>query len=120
MKNLRLLLINLFLWLPSLVFAVDGDDKISGRMKNIATGGGYATSDAKTPIQYAGLIVQMFLSILGIIFVILVIRAGFNWMMAGGETGKIDKAKEALWRAVIGLLIILGAAAIQSYVFNKI
>jgi hypothetical protein len=69
---------------------------------------------------YLGALVQVFLGVLGVIFVGLFIAAGYSWMMAGGDTAKIDKAKDSMWRAVIGLLIIIGAYAIQQYVFGRL
>jgi amino acid transporter len=68
-------------------------------------------------IRYA---VQGFLGLLGIIFIILIIFAGYNWLTAGGDEEKVTKAKQTLTRAVIGLIIIVGAYAITYFVFMSL
>jgi len=70
-----------------------------------------------TIIQYA---ISAFLGLLGIIFIVLIIYAGFNWMTAGGDEEKVTKAKETLTRAVIGLIIIIAAYSITYFVFNAL
>jgi len=64
--------------------------------------------------------IQAFLGLLGIIFLVLIIYAGFNWMTAQGEEEKVTKAKETLQRAVIGLIIIIAAYSITYFVFNAL
>ncbi len=63
-------------------------------------------------------IIKGFLGLLGVIFIILILLAGFNWMTAAGEEEKVKKAKDTLQRAVIGLLIIVSAYAITYFVFK--
>ena len=57
------------------------------------------------------------LTMLGIIFVILIILAGYNWMTAAGDEAKVTKAKETIRRAIIGFIIVSSAYAIYNYVF---
>ena len=64
--------------------------------------------------------ISAFLGLLGIIFVILIIIAGYNWMTAAGDEAKVTKAKETLQRAVIGLIIIIAAYAITAFVFKSL
>ncbi len=63
-----------------------------------------------------GNIIRVFLSLLGIIFVVLIVYAGFLWMTAAGESEKVDKAKGIIKSAIIGLIITVMAYAITSYV----
>src|SRR3989338_10207064 len=65
-------------------------------------------------------IISVFLGLLGIIFVILIIVAGFNWMTAAGDEAKIEKAKKLISRAIIGLIIIVAAYAIPKFVFTNL
>ncbi|MCX6793321.1 MAG: pilin [Candidatus Falkowbacteria bacterium] len=65
-------------------------------------------------------VIKAFLSILGVIFVILMILAGFNWMTANGDEEKINKAKDTLRAAVIGLIIIAASYAITYFVFQSL
>ncbi|MBU4257153.1 hypothetical protein KJ586_02350 [Patescibacteria group bacterium] len=76
--------------------------------------------DSTTIGGVIALVVQAFLGLLGIIFLILIITAGYNWMTAGGEEEKIRKAKDMIQRAIIGLIIIIAAYAITYFVFKNL
>lgn len=65
-------------------------------------------------------IVQIFLGFLGIVAVGLIIYGGFLWMTSAGSEEKIDKAKKILRNTIIGLVIILSAFAIASFVLNRL
>jgi hypothetical protein len=91
-------------------------------MNNVANYGGYDVDNTNefTMSGYIGLIVNAFLSLLGIIFLILIIWAGYNWMTAGGDESKVTKAKDTLYRAVIGLIIVVGAFSIFRFIFLRL
>jgi hypothetical protein len=57
---------------------------------------------------------------LGIIAVLLVLYAGFLWMTAAGEADKVDRAKKTLTAAIIGLVIMLSAYGITSFVISRL
>ncbi len=60
------------------------------------------------------------LSILGgIYFVVYFLLGGLNWITAGGDQGKIDKAKKQMTGATIGLIIISASYAI-SYIVGLV
>ena len=67
-----------------------------------------------------GIVMQTFLSLLGIIFIVLIVYAGYNWMTAGGSEDKVALAKNTLTRALIGLIIIIAAYAITYFVFGSL
>lgn len=67
-----------------------------------------------------GTIIKAFLGVLGMIFIILMLIAGFNWMTAAGEEEKIKKATATIRTAIIGLLIIVAAYAITYFVFANL
>lgn len=95
---------------------------LTDNMKALGNAASYETENVGQNSIYGlvGSLVGIFLGVLGVVFVILFILAGYNWMMAGGDVAKLDKAKDSMWRAIIGLLIIIGAYAIQSYVFGRL
>lgn len=97
--------------LPYFVFASD----VLDRMKTVGEVS-YNTADQNSMASIIGLVVSVVLSLLGIIFLILVIYAGFSWMTAAGEEERVTKAKETLNRAVIGLIITVGSYAIWVFV----
>lgn len=67
-----------------------------------------------------GNIIKALLGLLGVIAVILIIYAGVLWMTAQGESEKVDKAKDILREAIIGLVIIFLAYGIASFAVNAI
>ncbi|MFH1173457.1 MAG: hypothetical protein V1692_02920 [bacterium] len=72
----------------------------------------------KDPIDIVANIVQIFLGLLSVIFLILMIYAGYLWMTASGSEDKITKAKHILLNASIGLAIVLSAYALTWFVFE--
>lgn len=61
-------------------------------------------------------IVKLVLGFLGVIFLILIIMAGFKWMTAGGAGNQVKEAQTSLTNATIGLAIILFSYLITNYV----
>ena len=68
----------------------------------------------------AATIIQAFLGLLGIIFLILIIISGFKWMTAAGNEEQIKKSQATIKNSIIGIIIILTAYAITYYVFNSL
>jgi membrane-anchored glycerophosphoryl diester phosphodiesterase (GDPDase) len=69
-------------------------------------------------VSILGSIISLLLSLLGVIFVILIVYGGFEWMTAGGIETKIEKAKEIIRQSFIGLIIVIGAYAISYFLIN--
>ncbi len=65
-------------------------------------------------------IINTVLSVLGLIFVILTILAGFKWMTASGNQEQVNKAKASLKQNVIGLLIVVVSWGIWSLILQVI
>ena len=63
-------------------------------------------------------VIRTALSILGIVFVLLIVYAGYKWMTAGGEEKDVLEAKRMIRNAIIGLAIILLSRAISDFVFD--
>jgi cytochrome bd-type quinol oxidase subunit 2 len=66
------------------------------------------------------LVIKTFLGLLGVIFVFLIVLAGYNWMTAAGDEEKINKAKDTIKAAIIGLIIIVAAYSITYFVFANL
>ena len=64
----------------------------------------------------AGQVIGFILSLVGILFLGLMIYAGLLWMTAQGNEQKVEKAKNLLINAVIGLIIVFAAYAITAFV----
>jgi hypothetical protein len=62
------------------------------------------------------LIIKSFLGLLGVIFVVLMVWAGFKWMTSQGNESTVTEAKSMLRAATIGLIIILMSYSVATYV----
>ncbi|WKZ24785.1 MAG: hypothetical protein QY321_04215 [Patescibacteria group bacterium] len=89
-------------------------------LKQVGNKAGFLESDSTTILVFVGFLINIFLSLLGIIFIILILIAGYNWMTAAGDEEKIKKATSNIRSSIIGLLIIVGAFAIWSFISRAI
>ncbi|MFW5888707.1 MAG: pilin [Patescibacteria group bacterium] len=68
------------------------------------------------PPEIIGSIIGAILSFIGVLFFILMIYGGVTWMTAAGNQQQIDKAKNLIISAVIGLIIVMAAYALTSFI----
>lgn len=124
-----LLIISLF-FLPQILFlrnapVAKADDSL---WKMVSEGGlgevgteVYGSEKPRSDIRLViANIIKVFLGFLGIIFLALIIFAGYRWMTSGGNEEDVKKAKSQIINAVIGLVIIFAAYSITSFVTNDI
>jgi len=78
---------------------------------------GLSNTDIRTVVAR---IIKAALGLLGIVALCLVLYAGYLWMTAAGDDEKINTSKKILINATIGLVIILSAYSIVSFVMNKL
>ncbi|MBU0540440.1 Ig-like domain-containing protein [Patescibacteria group bacterium] len=71
-------------------------------------------------ITIVGRIIYILLGFVGVIFLVLLLYAGFLWMTAGGDPAKVTKAKDYIKNAIIGLIIITSAWAITAFIMNAL
>ncbi|RMD59212.1 hypothetical protein D6821_01725 [Candidatus Parcubacteria bacterium] len=76
--------------------------------------------EPKTIAQIVGVIISAALSLLGVIFLCLIIYGGFLWMVSGGNEYKVLRAKKVLTNATIGLIIIVSAYSITYFVLKSL
>lgn len=67
-----------------------------------------------------GNIIKGGLGLLGIVFIVLIVYAGYVLMTARGEEKKVTEAKDTITSAIIGLAITLGAYAITDFVVDAL
>jgi len=63
-----------------------------------------------------GRIIKVILGLVGIVFMILTIYGGWLYMTAAGNEQRVEQAKSLLRDSVIGLIIIIAAYAITTFV----
>ncbi|MDX9893413.1 MAG: Ig-like domain-containing protein [Patescibacteria group bacterium] len=81
------------------------------------TATGLGTQDIRITIMR---VIQIFLGLIGIIALVIIIYGGYTWMTSAGNPEQIDKAKRILRNAAIGLVIILSAFSIVSFIINAL
>lgn len=86
-------------------------------LTDVGTTAGFANTDLLTII---GTIISVVLGVLGVVFLILIIYAGVLWMTAGGSEDKIKRAKSTLINGTIGIIIVLGAYGIATFILNAL
>jgi hypothetical protein len=72
------------------------------------------------PELFLASVIQGALLLIGTIFGILVIYGGYLWMVARGNEEYVKKAKNILEAAAIGIVIVMGAYAISSYIIDVV
>lgn len=82
---------------------------------------GYANPNSPKPI---GLIladaITIALEFLGIIFLSIIVYAGFRWLTAGGNDDNISKARGLIFNGIIGLIIVLSAYAVTIFIIENV
>ncbi|OGL88884.1 hypothetical protein A3H75_01975 [Candidatus Uhrbacteria bacterium RIFCSPLOWO2_02_FULL_51_9] len=70
--------------------------------------------------QVVGKMVGAGLSLLGLVFLGLMLFGGFRWMTARGEEKPVTQAKDTITNAIIGIAIVVGAYAITDFVLKAV
>jgi len=77
------------------------------------------TDQKNVLIIIAANVINIFLSVLGVVLVIFFFYGGFIWLKSRGNTEEIERAQKILSSAIIGLVIILATYAIASFVVRS-
>ncbi len=120
-----ILMLALFFCLTNVICLLDAPYALAGSLWDMQEGKselagsfGQSASNPSDPRTIAASVIKIFLSFLGIIFVILMVLAGYRWMTAGGNEDEVSKAKSQITAAIIGFMIIMAAYAITLLVFG--
>ncbi len=98
--------------------AADTVGDINKQLQAAAGAGGANLGQPQDPRSIAVGIIRAGYGLLGVIFTVMTIYAGFLWMTAGGNEENVTKAKKLLYQAVIGLAILLSAYSITIFVYK--
>ena len=115
-----LFVISIMAYMPALADTVPYDE--APLLDKTAQQSGYSAFDSN---EYAlsfriGQIIKIVLGLVGTIFFVLTIYAGFLWMTAGGQEEQVTKAKDIIKRSVMGLIIVLAAYSITFFVMDRL
>lgn len=70
--------------------------------------------------QIIGNVIFTLLSFVGVVLLIIMLYAGFQWMTAGGDSKKVIDARGRIMNAIIGLVIIAASYAIVNFVIEQV
>lgn len=98
------------------VLAQSGNDVMWGGYEDeVEQDSGLSRGDPRIIIAK---VIRVFLGFLGILAVILIMFAGFMYMTSDGEESKVQRAKDILKNALIGLIIIMASFGIVSFLLG--
>jgi hypothetical protein len=89
-----------------------------GKLDSAVGGGRTGLNSSLTDI--VGTVINAVLATVGTIFLVLTIYAGILWMTASGNEEQVEKAKNIIKAAVIGLFVTMSAYAITSFIGNRL
>ncbi len=108
-----LVLIIVFLTLPFFVFGqeniINNNQDPMSLLERVATGPYSSETDSDTIMSTVGLIINIVLGLLSVVFLILTIYSGIRWMTAQGNEEEVTKAKSILTQAILGLVIVISS-----------
>lgn len=104
--------------LPMVTMAQTGNIDVG--MNEIDTGFGSNGLSNTDPRIVVARIINVAMLFLGIIAVVIILLAGFKWMTAAGNDDKVSEAKKLMGAGVIGLVIVLSAWGIATFLLDKL
>jgi len=110
----------LFLTLVSATLVPLASNAQLEKLKNIGGQAYGVTGEPESPAATAGRVINAGLSVVGIVFLVLMLYGGYLWMTARGKEERLEKAKNTLEAAIIGLIIVLAAYGITYFVVDRI
>ncbi|MBU2474388.1 pilin [Patescibacteria group bacterium] len=118
MKNKKYLFVVLLL----IVITLFQTNNIVSAIKDCPTGQVCLNNPLKTdsPQALIGKIINAALGIVGSLALVMFIYGGFMWMMAGGNAERVQKGKDTLVWAALGLVIIFSSYALVRFVLKAI
>lgn len=119
MKKFLSLLLTFFIAMslaPSLVSA----QGLKEAMKELTkTAGPAGVEQNKSLSDIVGTVINVALSLVGIIFLLLMVYGGYLWMTDRGNEEQVEKAKGIIRAAIIGIVIVMSAYAITVLVTSR-
>lgn len=91
-----------------------------GNLNTVAGQANIKTDTATTLPVIIGNLVRIFIGLLGILFLLLTVYAGYLYLTARGNEENVKHAKETLQRGIIGIIIIMSAYAIATFVIGAL
>jgi len=103
---------------PAPVFAETPQEAVCS-----GVGAGTGTGDCSSGITLASVVksvIRIFSIIIGVFAVIMIIIAGFKYVVGGGDQSSVTSAKQSLLYAVIGLVVVALSQAFVEFILDNI
>ncbi|MFA4833688.1 MAG: pilin [Patescibacteria group bacterium] len=98
-----------------------GSDKSGGKSEPVNLNNPLTGDSTSISAQVLiGRIINAILSVVGSLALMMFIYGGFTWMMAGGNSEKVEKGKGILVWATIGLIVIFTSYALVNFVLTNV
>ncbi|MDD3102072.1 MAG: pilin [Patescibacteria group bacterium] len=91
--------------------------EMNNGLENFRSAANYGNTDLPTAM---GRIMSIVLGFLGLVCAVIIISGGFKWMTSSGDETKIAEAKKLMAAGVIGIIIVVLAYAVASYLTARI
>ncbi|HSX43539.1 MAG TPA: pilin [Candidatus Saccharimonadales bacterium] len=126
MKRIRLIIASLMLLMSGaatvLVPAVSYASPKSEVCSTLGAGNGCGSQPANgvSLNRVVTVVISTLSIVVGIAAVIMVMVSGFKYVTSGGDSSKVQSAKNSLMYAIVGLVVAFFAQAIVKFVLNKV
>ena len=114
---LNLLIVFLFLFSVNVVMATCNAENGSHCPPTLPNPLGSQNPDIN---EIIGTVINAILGIVGSLALAMFIYGGFTWMTAGGASEKVQKGKDIIIWATIGLIVIFSSYALVYFVLNNL
>jgi len=119
--NKKLICFSILMLLCFNVFVpLAGAESLFQNLSDFKSAAGLPGSEDTSVLSIISGIINTVLSLLGLIFIILLMYAGFTYMTAQGDDKKVTKAKDTIKNAIIGVAIVILSYAISRIVFTVV
>jgi hypothetical protein len=103
---------------PALVFAQKASEQFNRSLESTAGKTGHKGLSISNMefAEIVGYTISFLLSLVGIVFLLLMIYSGLQWMTAAGNEDRVFKARDTIKNGLIGLVLIFSAYAITKFI----
>ena len=121
MKKIKITTLTLFLFLLPLISFAQSSALDKLEKTGVTNGPFQQSSDPQTFLyETIGELISIFSALLAVIFIVLMLLAGFHYMTAQGDEGKVKQSLDTIKHAVIGLIIVVSSYAITMFILNRL
>lgn len=86
-------------------------------LQGTATRAQYSKGDIYSTLST---VISTVLVVIGVVFLTIMIYAGLRWMTARGNEAFMEKAKDAMFGAIMGLILVSVSYALSAFIFSRL